>query len=143
MAAKYTKRCTKTMFDRIILCSGTMTDYMSIKKREQQGTSPDPDDTSATEKFTTVENYMGYIEAIKPTARYDGVHIDSTITHIAYIPFDQTTYELDLNTLFVDLERQRNRFFKLKRIMNYGEQDEYLALSLTETGFTDLQAAEG
>jgi hypothetical protein len=143
IAVKFNRRCVKTIFDRKILCVGTMTDYMTIKKREQVGIGPDQNDTSATEGFTDVIAYMGYMEAVKPTARFDGVYIDSATTHVGYIPFDQTTYELDNNSLFVELERSRNRLFKMQRIMNFGEQDEYLALFLTETGFIDLQAAEG
>ena len=140
---KFNRRCVKTIFDRKILCAGTMTDYMTIKKREQQGTGPDSNDISSKAVFTDILNQMGYLEAIRPTTRFDGVYIDRATTHIAYVSFDQTVYELDVNSLFIDLERNRNRLFKMQKIMNYGEQDEYLAISLSETGFTDLQAAEG
>lgn len=137
------RRCVKTIFDRKILCVGTMTDYIMIKKREQVGINPDPNSTQASEIFTDIQDYMGYLEAVKPTTRFDGVYIDNTVTHIVYIPFDQTTFELDKNSLFAELERTRNRLFKMQKCMNYGEQDEYLALFLSETGFVDVEAAEG
>lgn len=134
-------RCVKTIFDRVILCAGTMTDYITIKKREIQGTTVN--DNQAEESFTDIENFMGYIEAKKPTVRFDGINILNEITHVAYSPFDQTVYELDVNTLFIQVERNRNRIFKLLQIMNYGEQDEYLAYYLKETGFSDIKANEG
>ena len=41
----------------------------------------------------------------------------------------------------VKITRDRARYFKLKGITNWGEQDEYLQLQLAETGFSDLKAA--
>jgi hypothetical protein len=120
-----------------------MSDFGTIKRRTQQGITGDPNDNQSSVSFTAIANYLGYLEAVKPTARFDGVYIDNTTTHVYYTPFDQTTYELDKNSLFVEIERTRNRLFKMQRIMNYGEQDEYLAIFMQETGFADIEAAKG
>lgn len=134
-------RCVKTVFDRKILCSGTMTDYIIIKNRTLQGTTSNR--KKAVEDFVVVDNVFGYLEAVSATTRFNGINIESNITHLVYIPFDQTIYELDKNTLFAEVERTRSRLFKLEKIMNYGEQDEYLVLYCKETGFADIEANEG
>lgn len=134
-------RCVKTIFERKVLCVGTMTDYVSIQRRELQGTTVN--NTYAEEQFTEVDNFNGHLEARMPTQRFDGINMTDSMTHVIYIPFDQTIYELDRNTMFAEVEKTRNRFFKLLKIMNYGEDDEYLALFCKETGFSDLEAAEG
>lgn len=133
-------RCTKTIFDRVILCAGAMTDYFMIKSRALQGTTAN--NTQLSGQFATIINMLGYLEAKKPTQRFDGVNIGAEVTHLGYLPFDQTVYELDKNTCFVEIERNKNRYFKLLSIMNYGEQDEYILFYLKETGFTDIEAAK-
>jgi hypothetical protein len=120
-----------------------MTDYVKIKQRAKKRITADTNDIQSEMSFTSIINFMGYLEAIQPTARISGVYIDNTTTHICYIPFDLTTYKLDVGKLYAEVEQQANRNFKLKKIMNYGEQDEYLALFLSETGFTDVKATEG
>lgn len=134
-------QCQRMIFSKKILCAGTMDTYLFIKSRQSAGT--DIDNLHPTMTFTTVYECMAGFEEVKPTYRFDGITIDSTITHIAYIPFEQSVYELDTNKLFVEKEGQRNRYFKLKPIRDYGEQGEWLVLYLTETGFSDLQASEG
>lgn len=133
-------RCVKTLFERQILCSGTMTDYVMIKRREIQGTTPNT--TQADEELTLVADFMGHLEARKPTQRFDGVTISDRVTHVVYIPYDQDIYELDYNTLWVEIEQTRNKNYKMDGIMNLGEQDEYLALFLIERGFVNLEATE-
>lgn len=139
-------RCVKTQFDRQILCAGTMTDYVEILSRAIQGTEPGLS-TQAEPDFSAIAQYAGYLEAVKNTPRWNGVSVEDqsafNFTHAGYIPFDQTIYELDINTFYVKITRQRARYFKLKGIMNWGEQDEYLQLQLAETGFADLKAAHG
>ena len=134
-------RCVRTVFERKILCAGTMTDYIVILRREIQGTTVNSE--QADELFTEVENYNGHLEAVRPTQRFDGINISTETTHIIYIPFDQSTYELDINTLFADVERTRDRRFKLLKIQNYGEDDNYLALYCKEQGFNDIEANKG
>lgn len=140
------KRCVKTQFDRQILCAGTMTDLVEIIERDQVGTQPG-EALESTPTFTTVVDFAGYLEATKATRRFNGVSMEDqsapNFTHAGYIPFDQTVYELDVNKFFVKLTRDRSRYFKLKAVRNWGEQDEYLQLNLAETGFTDLLAATG
>jgi len=134
-------RCVKTMFTRQILCAGTMDNYIKILERKQVGGGFNGPDI--TETFTAVFEFMGKLEIINPTARFNGVNIGDNITHIIYIPFDQAIYELDINTLFVEIERQKNRRFKLLSISNLDEQDTYLALYCKETGFVDKEAING
>ena len=137
-------RCVKTQFDKIILCAGTMNDYIEILSRVQKGTeiggSPE-----AAEDFTIVIDYAGVLEAVKSTKRFNGVSMEDqsapNFTHASYIPFDQDVYELDINTFFVKITRDKSRYFKLKGITNWGEQDEYLQMQLAETGFADLVAS--
>jgi hypothetical protein len=133
--------CVKTLFNREVLCAGTMDDFITIYNRELQGTSLDGE--QAKPQFTEVSTAMGKLEARNPTQRFDGIVINNAITHAVYIPFTQQIYELDRNTLFVEYESTRNRWFKLLSIMNLGEQDEYLALMVKETGFVGLEASEG
>ena len=137
-------RCVKTQFEKIILCAGTMNDYIEILSRVQKGTeiggSPE-----ATEDFTTVIDFAGVLEAVKSSRRFNGVSMADqsapNFTHASYIPFDPDVYELDINTLFVKITRDKARYFKLKGITNWGEQDEYLQLQIAETGFADLVAS--
>jgi len=132
-------RCTKTIFSRTILCAGTMTDYIMIKSRVQQGSGVDETDISHT--FTNIANYMGYLEDRNPVQRFDGIVIGDNVTHIIYIPYEQEVYELDKNTIFIEVESTRNKYYKPLSMIEYNEQ--YLAFYCMETGFTDLVAAEG
>lgn len=146
MGNKRSGRCVKTQFDREILCAGTMTDYLQIYSRAIKGTEPGKE-IQPGEDFTLQDDFAGYIEAKKDTPRWSGVSTEdqsaNNFTHAGYIPFDQDIYELDVNRFFVKKPGTRDRYFKLKGITNYGEQDEYLQLKLAETGFTDLKASEG
>lgn len=136
-------RCVKTQFKRTVLCAGTMVDYIEILNREQQGTTIGGESESK-QGFTAVDDFAGYLEASKPTRRFDGVSMSDqsspSYTHAGYIPYDQDIYELDVNTLFVRITRDKPRLFKLKAIENYDEQDMYLMLQLSETGFEEKEA---
>jgi hypothetical protein len=72
---------------------------------------------------------------VKPVSRFDGVNIIQGATHVCYMKFDETVFELDINSLWVEIEFHKNRRFKLLSIENYLEFDKYLALWLQETGF--------
>lgn len=139
-------KCIKTQFEKIVLCAGAMTEVVAIYRREIQGTQPGLS-IQAEPKFTLVIQYPGTFEAVKDTPRWNGVSVEDqsalNFTHAAYIPFDQDVYELDINTFFVKITRTRDRYFKLKGIMDWGEQEEYLQLKLAETGFVDLKATHG
>lgn len=128
----------KTIFERKVLCAGSMCDYLVIQERKQKPTGLGQ--PQAGFDFMQINAYDGKIESTKGTKRFDGVTIDPKITHLAYMPFDQEIYELDTNSLFVELERTRNRRYKLDSIRDYGEQEEWLLLYLIDNGFADLEA---
>ena len=133
--------CTKTRYDRKILCAGAMTHYLDIYKHEAATT--DFGSLQANPTKTKITSMFGYFEAVKPSLRFDGVVIDDKTTHLFYIAFDQTIYELDVNKLFcLKYNPARNRIFKLSNIENYGERDQWLMLSLEEQGFADKEATE-
>lgn len=150
MAVRKTRgRCIYTSFTKTILCAGTMRDLVEILRREIKGIEPGLR-TQAEEVFTSVYRGAGYFEGmtmIRPTVRFDGVatadSAGTDFTHFAYIPYDQDIYELDTGSLFVRMGNVRQRLFKLKGIINYGEEDTYLQLKLNETGFENLEAAHG
>lgn len=137
-------RCVKTQFSRVVLCAGSMNDFIEILSREQQVTEIDGGNES-DQDFTSVTDFAGYFEPVKATRRFNGVSMEDqsapNFTHVCYIPYDPDVYELDINTFFVKITRDKSRYFKLKGIINYGEQDEYLQLQLAGTGFTDLKAS--
>lgn len=140
MATSRRGRCVYTRFDRKILCAGTMIDWLIIERRDQQGIT-DPDTGASVEEFTTVESFAGRIEASRRTPRFDGVNTEDAKTHVAYIPYDQTVYELDLGSLFIRKEGTRDRRFTLKGISPYDEEEHWLEMELRETGFADVTAA--
>ena len=133
-------KCVKTYFSRKILCAGAMSDFIKIQNRELTAGGYD---SEPQEIFTNVLNMNGNIEEVKPTDRFNGVNVADGITHIVYVPFEQSIYELDINTLFVELERSKNRRFKMLSVGNLGEQDQYMALYCKETGFVDKEATAG
>lgn len=141
MAIKKNGGCIYTYFEKEILCAGAMDEYVTIKERALQGTTFDS--IESEELFTDVGNIFGKLEVRNPTKRYDGVTIPDSVTHIVYIPFDQTYYELDMNKAFIEIDRSRKRYFKMLSVKNVGEQDEYIAFFCKETGFSDLKAATG
>lgn len=133
-------RCIKTLFKRQILCAGSMRDYITIYRSALQSTTFDQ--KQAAKNFEIVDNMIGALEARNPVKRFDGIVIDNTFTHVIYIAYDQTIYELDLNTLFCDVEKPRTRRFKMLNMLNLEEEDKYLAIFVKETGFSDLSAAD-
>lgn len=132
--------CTKTMFDRKILCAGGMTHYGVIVNHEASTTGIG--DLQATPVQAVVRGYLGLLEKIRDTVRFAGVSIDRSSTHVFYIPFDLDVYELDVNKLFVLVKGRKERRFKLNKIGDYGEQEKWLVLSLEEKGFSENSANE-
>ena len=131
-------KCVKTIFSKQILCAGSMCNYIKVLNRTQ--TPGGWESNTPIETFEIKYTMMGYIEAIKPTSRFNGINIADGITHLVYLPFEQTIYELDRNSLYIEIERQKNRRFKLEQIEDYGEQGNYLVLYCRELGFTDIEA---
>jgi hypothetical protein len=121
-----------------------MNDYIEVLSRAQKGTSIGGSN-EATQEFTVVADPSGHLEAVKGTRRFNGVSMEDqsspSYTHACYIPFDPDVYELDVNSFFVRITRDKPRYFKMKLITNYDESDTYLQLQLAETGFTDLEAS--
>lgn len=146
MATKRRGRCVYTQFDKQILCAGTLDKLFRIQSRVQSGSQPGQTG-NPIETFTTVSEIEGKLEAVKYTQRFAGVATEDqsqpNFTHVGYISYDQTLYELDLNTFYVETEGQRNRRFKLKGIQDYDEESQWMQLQLAETGFSDLDGASG
>jgi len=149
MATKRKGRCVYTMFDKETLCAGTLDDILTVKTRTQQGTNPGHT-YQPSEQFTTVGVYDGYLERVRPTRRWNGVSmVDQSAenyTHVGYIAYDDTVYELDINRCYVEVEGPsgKTRRFKLKYAPEaYGTDDEWMILRLAETGFTENAASEG
>jgi len=134
-------RCLKTIFDKIILCAGTMTDFGIVYEKAIQGTSANQ--SQASIKLTFNCDCMGRLEAVKPTSRIDGIAINSQTTHLYYMPFDNDVFNLNIDTLYIEVEKSvsRNRFFKVQAILNLDEQDEYIVFTMAERGFAELEAA--
>jgi hypothetical protein len=137
-------RCEKTLFTRQILTAGTMKDYCTIISRDLQPSSPDSIEN--IEVMTDIMGMDGKLEDISFVTRFDGVNIANGATHLYYIPYQQSIYELDINNLFVrrkckvGLPKDKDRYYKMLGIRNYGEQDQYNILQLKETGFTNKLA---
>lgn len=93
--------------------------------------------------FTPVSDFAGILEAVRAVPRMEGVNPSTSDTHVCYIPFDQTVFEMDKNKFFIKITRTRPRWFKFAAIVDWGEQEEYLQIRLNETGFTDLEASGG
>jgi len=119
-----------------------MRDYIEIKSRSMSGTNPGQT-TQSEASFTAVADFAGILEAVRATPRQEGVNPSNADTHVCYIPYDQTIFELDKNKHFIDITRTRPRRFKFTAVMDWGEQEEYLQIRLNETGFTDLEASGG
>lgn len=134
--------CIKTQYTRQIICAGAMKDLIEIYSREMKGTNPGK--TIQSEPvFTPVSDFAGLLEAVRATPRMEGVNPSSSDTHVCYIPYDQTIFEMDKNKHFIDITRTRPRRFKFTAVMDWGEQEQYLQIRLTETGFKDLEASGG
>lgn len=139
-------RCTKTIFERVILCSGSMEDYVTIYENVLQETTLTQN--QAQPEKNVLLSIFGRLEEVNALARYAGIKMTNNTpegksSHVVYIPFEQSIFELDINRFFIKVERTvRSRLFKMNKISNYGEQDEYLAVWCNETGFDDLEAAQ-
>lgn len=139
-------RCVYTIFEKKILCAGTMNKYFTIYSNELQETTTNQNQSDNTK--TVLFNMLGEIENIKATARYAGVKMtpnepEGKSSNVIYIPFEQDIYELDINKLFIEMEAKRNRLFKMNKITDLNNQEEYLAIWCNETGFSDIEAANG
>lgn len=134
--------CIKTQYTRQIICAGAMKDFIEINSRSMPGTNPGKTIQSEP-TFTKIIDFAGLLEAVRATPRMEGVNTSSSDTHVCYIPYDQTVFELDKNEFFIKITRTRSRYFKFTAVMDWGEQEEYLQIRLTETGFSDLEASRG
>lgn len=135
--------CTKTRYNKIVLCAGSMTDCIEIVKRVS-GTTEPGEAIQATPTFELVAAMPGLAEDVAGVARFDGINIEDGKTHVVYISFDPEIYQLDRNVLFIRIDSDyQERYFKMLKIKNYGEQNQYIEIDLKETGFTDLEASKG
>lgn len=134
--------CIKTQYSRKIICAGAMKDYIEIYSRTMAGTNPGQTIQSKP-SFTSASDFAGLLEAVRATPRFEGVNPVSTDTHVCYIPYDQTVFEMDKNKFFIKITRTRSRWFKFTAVMDWGEQEQYMQIRLNETGFTDLEASGG
>ena len=118
-----------------------MKDFIEIYTRTIPGSNPGKDQPDP--EFTLVSDFAGILEAVRATPRQEGVNSSDSDTHVCYIPYDQTIFEMDKNKFFIQITRTRSRRFKFTAVMDWGEQEQYLQLRLNETGFTDLEASGG
>ncbi len=129
-----------TIFEKIKLSPGTMTDFVHIQERIEKPAKIGS--MNSTIDFINKWNGMTKLEVVKPTFRFEGVNIPAGTTHLEYMPFDNTVFELDGNSFFVKYPSKKRglkeRYFKLEGKINFGEQDEYLLLYLRETGFSEF-----
>lgn len=135
-------RCIKTQYTKKILCVGAMKDFIEVFSRTMQGTNLGQT-IQSTPLFTPISDFAGLLEAVRATPRMEGVNPSSSDTHVCYIPYDQTVFEMDKNRFFIRITRTRSRWFKFTGVIDWGEQEQYLQIRLTETGFTDLEASGG
>ena len=119
-----------------------MKDFIEIYSREMPGTNPGKTIQSKP-VFTPVSDFAGMFEAVGATPRMEGVNPSSSDTHVCYIPYDQTVFEMDKNKFFIKITSTRSRWFKFTAVMDWGEQEQYLQIRLNETGFVDLEASGG
>jgi hypothetical protein len=134
--------CIKTQYSRKILCAGAMNDYIEIYSRSMSGTNPGQT-IQSNPIFTPISDFAGLLEAVRATLRMEGVNLSDADTHVCYIPYDQTVFEMDKNKFFIKITRTRSRWFKFTAVMDWGEQEQYMQIRLNETGFTDLEASGG
>jgi hypothetical protein len=96
-----------------------------------------------TESFTLILNSFGHLENLRGIQRFGGVGIKDSITHVFYMPYDTTVYELDLGTLWLgyqSVKETKEIYYKLEDLQPYGVDDKYLALYLVERGFNTNEA---
>lgn len=134
--------CIKTQYTRQIICASAMKDFIEILSRSMPGTNPGKTIQSEP-TFTPVIDFAGLLEAVRATPRMEGINSSDADTHVVYIPYDQTVFEMDKNKFFIKIARTRSRYFKFTAVMDWGEQEQYLQIRVTETGFDDLKASHG
>ena len=134
--------CIKTQYSIQIICAGAIKDFIEILSLTKDGTNPGKTNQSKP-SFSSVIDFAGLLEAVRHTSRMEGVNPTDADTHVCYIPYDQTVFEMDKNKFFIRITRSRPRLFKFSGVIDWGEQEQWLQIKLKETGFTDLEASSG
>ena len=133
--------------DKEYVAQGSLTQLFTIQQRSQ-GTT-DINNSNLKETFIPVASLgvngqmMGRLKIIKPTSRFNGININGKqVTHLGYTNWDRKVFELDLNSLFIDVEYPYgNRRFKMLAIEDYSEMQKFIRYFLTERGYAAQAAA--
>lgn len=135
MAFCKTKRINKNK-----LCTGDLDKLIDIKER--QVSSGGIGDNTASETFVTVkDNVFAGIETPSGIAFYNGVNINelqsTMITHKFFIFYDPDFPNIENGNHYIFYNNDR---FKVIRVTNDNEQNEFMIIETTNRGDEDKEA---
>lgn len=121
------------------LCRGDLRDTISIVSRTLGESLPG--ELTGTETFADViTGVQTAIKTIKGPAQFTGINIHPDATHLFYVIFSTlyATNEVETKNHMIDLYGE---LYKILRIENDNENDEFLVFQCTNRGNESLEAA--
>lgn len=131
--------CKRIRIARNKLCRGDLRDTISIVSRTLGESLPG--ELTGTEVFTDViTGVQTAIKTIKGAAQFTGINIHPDATHLFYVIFSTLylTLEVEENNHMINLYGE---LYKILRIENDNENDEFLVFQCTNRGDESLEAA--
>ena len=119
------------------VCVGDMRDPITLNNRNI--TAPLFNTVDFDENFEPIDSSqpetLSLIETVDGKTYFDGVNTETPITHIIYIPFnDSVTSET-----WIEFEGRR---IDILRVENFDERNQFLKLTCNERGLTSREATK-
>lgn len=106
-----------------------------ITLEDRSITAPSFDSTSFTQDYNIIRDVWCKVETMSEQRTFDGINIDDIATHEFTIRFrDDVTSETRI--------RYKNTLYRIKKIENLEERDEYLVIKCRKDGEDDKEAAQ-
>lgn len=122
-------KCKIKNLDRVKLCSGDLSNRISIEER--QLTPPVLGESSPIETFIVIKSVWAGVQTVRGTRRFYGVNIENAATHLFFIRNNPELPLLDGDNYFVLF---KNRYFRILRVTDNDEEEYFTILQCVERG---------
>lgn len=129
--------CAKKKIKDVKLCIGDLNSLIQIQERRLPEIT-DIDDPEPSFVFTTILSTWSAVETIRGTSRFSNVNIEDSTTHLFWIRYNPNLSIPENGNTFILF---KGRYFRIIRVTNSNEQDEWVMIEASDRGDITEQAA--
>lgn len=129
--------CAKKKIKETKLCIGDLNSLIQIQERRLPQIT-DVEDSEPSFIFTTILSTWSAVETVRGTSRFSNVNIEGLTTHLFWIRYNPNLSIPENGNTFVLF---KSRYFRIIRVTNSNEQDEWLMIEASDRGDAIEQAS--